>query len=122
MQLGPELAQHSGVVKPPKPAEGWSWVVHPVGGAAKELNRKQLKEQAEIQWMDEQQDANLMAWHQQHHLQNAKPVKDPARGPSPQVPYVAEPGGTFRSLNEEEALVVGDTRPKPRKRWFASKR
>lgn len=53
---------------------------------------------------------------------------DPARGPAPEAPYVAEPGEAggagirYRQLNEEEALVVGDTRPKPRKRWFAGKR
>lgn len=121
LQLGPGLAQHSGVVKPPKPAGGWSWVVHPVGGAAKAQSRKELREQAEVQWHDEDSPlhADNLAWYQQADLQGKAPVKDPARGPSPVFPYVAEPSGTFRALNEEEALVVADTKPKPRPRWFA---
>ena len=35
---------------------------------------------------------------------------------------LAEPGGRFRALNEEEAVVAGDTQPKPRPRWYVNKR
>lgn len=122
VQLAPDLAQHSGVVKPPKPAEGWSWVVHPVGGASKAQTRERLAVEREMQWEDEQVHQGAMAWYQAVDLQQQKPVKDPARGPSPASAYVAEPGGKFRGLNEEEAMVVGDTRPKPRSRWFTGRK
>jgi len=93
-------------------------VVHPVGGSAKALNRQQLKQQAEQQWLDDHQ---VMQGQPGGWGGVAAPL-DPAKGPAPQAPYVAQPNGTFRQLSEEEALVVGDTKPKPRRRWFANKR
>jgi hypothetical protein len=95
--------------------------VHPVGGTAKAAARQELAQEAEIQWLDEEdpQHAQNLKWLQQHDLQRHQPVKDPARGASPAYPYVAEPSGSFRALNEEEALVMGDTKPKPRARWFS---
>lgn len=122
LQLAPDLAQHSGIVKPPKPAAGWSWVVHPVGGAAKAAVRERLRVESAVQWEDEQQDVGAMRWYAEQDLQGRPAVRDPARDPAPAYPYVAEPGGRFRALNEEEAVVAGDTQPKPRPRWFVNKR
>lgn len=91
-------------------------------GAAKAANRERMRVESAVQWEDETQYQGAMTWYQENDLQNQQPVQDPARGPAPKYPYVAEPGGKFRALNEEEAVVVGDTKPKPRPRWFANRR
>jgi hypothetical protein len=136
VQVAPDLHTHTGTVKPPKPAGGWSWVVHPVGGSAGVLRRQQFKQEQQLQWLDDEQGGAHGAGGAAEQGEDGQlrvaaaagwgpappPPSDPARDPAPLVPYVAEPGGSYRQLNEEEALVVGDTRPKPRRRWFTTKR
>jgi hypothetical protein len=110
------------MTKPPKPEAGWSWVVHPVGGASKALRRQQLQHTAAQQWLADDEGGQPGSWGPVSGQGAAAVPADPTKGPEPASAYVAQPDGSFRGLNEEEALIVGDRMPKPRRRWYSAVR
>ena len=119
LQTAPDLYQHLSKARPPKPQDGWTWVVHPVGGAARARTKKELRRQSRQQWLDDSNNTG-----NQVHPGSWKPLQgfDPATSAAPSAPYAAEPSRQYRGLNEEEAVVAGNSRAKPRKRWYASMR
>jgi hypothetical protein len=103
-----------------------------MGGAARALIKQQLREQKVQQWLDDDDTAAAAA---AAAGSSGRPgdlglVLDPARDAAPAEPYVAVPASRskvkskpkIRGLNEEEQMVVGFSRAKPRRRWYASTR
>ncbi|WIA08767.1 hypothetical protein OEZ85_008190 [Tetradesmus obliquus] len=130
----PDLYQHLNKARPPRPRRGWSYVVHPMGGASRALIKQQLREQKVQQWLPDDDVAGSSGRGRPGDLGLAL---DPARDGAPAEPYVAVPGPKerkmpgwkrlpakpkVRGLNEEEEMVVGYSRAKPRRRWYASTR
>jgi hypothetical protein len=93
-----------------------------MGGDARKLIKQQLRQQKVQQWLDDDAAAGSIGLARPGDLGLAL---DPARDAAPAEPYVAVPGKSkpkIRGLNEEEAVVVGYSRAKPRRRWYASMR
>jgi hypothetical protein len=91
-----------------------------MGGSARALTRQQLRQQKVQQWLDDDAAMGSSSFGRPGDLGAAL---DPARDAAPAEPYVAVPGSKkpkIRGLNEEEETVVGYSRAKPRRRWYAS--
>lgn len=117
LQTAPDLHQHLHNARPPKPRQGWSYVVHPVGAEARARNRWELEQRRRDQYLDVEE---TYSWYEGVEPGQLGAVEgfDPALDPkAPAEPYVAMPGRRFRGLNEEESVVVGYSKAKPRRRW-----
>jgi hypothetical protein len=93
-----------------------------MGCSARALTKQQLRQQKVQQWLDDDAVIGSSGFGRPGDLGAAL---DPARDDAPAEPYVAVPGSKkpkIRGLNEEEETVVGYSRAKPRRRWYASLR
>jgi hypothetical protein len=116
-QTAPDMLSELARARPPRPDAGWSYVVHPIGGAARAHLRRQQRATAQQQWLPD--DAPRIGAEAASGAVGGVPDFNPAHA-SPLEPYVATPSYGVRALNEEESTLADTRVPKPRRRWYAS--